>query len=390
MAWIPKECIMNEQGPERDGDEGSLPLVLLVSIIVAGLVAALFTIVQSGTSSSGRDRDFAQAIHVADAGLQRAYVTLNESFAQGEPPCDEDGNTLQAGVCSGELPSGGNFEWEYERRIGGGWEVLSIGAYGRSTRAIESVVAQDQVLSLAITTITRFVWQGGGNTVVDPPIDIGTYGDADLGESQQARDAINTVWTLGDGPHEVNPPEKAAPGEVDTDHTEDRAAFYCDDREPIDGEDILDDDAGEIRQPDEDDNWCVESLSLQGEWTVAPGDPVVINVMGPPPGNNNPVFRIRTQSSVNDAGDPDDLIVNVSGAYDVDITTNTSSAMHIWAPESRCVFRGSPTFWGTLVCDEVILNGNFHYQDSDEDLSGAETKIQSWIERPAPRQISQD
>ena len=51
-------------------------MVLLAMIVLGGVVAALFGYVSTGQRTARQDRDFNQAIQVADAGIQTAFSDL--------------------------------------------------------------------------------------------------------------------------------------------------------------------------------------------------------------------------------------------------------------------------------------------------------------------------
>jgi Tfp pilus assembly protein PilX len=119
-------------------EQGSLPTVLLVSIILGGLIVALFTVVQSSQVSSARDRDVNQSIQVADAGVQEAFVRLveiDEDSDPGDPVFASVGDTTD--LITGEAGEG-TYSWQARRIARSLWEVRSVGNYRTHESVVES------------------------------------------------------------------------------------------------------------------------------------------------------------------------------------------------------------------------------------------------------------
>lgn len=105
--------------------QGSIPLALLVIIVVGGVVVTLFSVVRLGTQTAGRDRDFAAAIQVADAGIQDAYLMLlsltpeeledPSTVIDCTPPPGAPTPTPSGGICQVPLEDGG-YTFSFERR----------------------------------------------------------------------------------------------------------------------------------------------------------------------------------------------------------------------------------------------------------------------------------
>lgn len=413
LLWNPRRRLHDRPSRRRLGgmlrtESGSLPMALLIAIIVGGAVVVLFSTVRSGVSSSGENRDFSQAINAADAGIQQAVATLNASLVEEVDPCTgeplPDGESFPvSGTCEGTLPNGSVYEWDFERLSGGGWRVLSIGHYQSAERAIEILITQSPIIDLAIVTRTRFTWPGGGNTVIDPPISIGTFHGATLPNSQSARDAIEYILMLDEScdpyDYDLSDPDKALCPDDDQDIPnidEDRATDLCDGASDVSLADILNDD-GEIKRG----VWCLGRVQFNGDLPVEPAaegndGPAVINLRGAQ--GNQPAVRVRTNTDLNFepsvSGDPvpDDLVINVAqGAGDLVISPNTAVAARIWAPWSTCVTNGQPVnsaFWGSITCDIVELRGNFRYEASEDEFEDVEPRLSAWIERPVPRSIA--
>ena len=117
----------------REDQRGSIPLVLLASIIVAGLIVALFMDVSTGIRLSAADREYQQAVQIADAGIQAAFAELALLDESEFPDVGEQFETPRTGVLGG-----GEFAWN-ARRVGANtWEVRAEGEFGRHVRFMES------------------------------------------------------------------------------------------------------------------------------------------------------------------------------------------------------------------------------------------------------------
>ncbi len=129
----------------RTREQGSIPLVLLAAIVLGGIVIALYLDVSTGLRLSAADRDFNQAIQVADAGLQRAFTTLAALDPADRPAVGEE---LVAAEQDGELGRG-TYNWT-ARRVGSNrWEVRSTGEFGTHTRVLEAEMRPLQLFGLA-------------------------------------------------------------------------------------------------------------------------------------------------------------------------------------------------------------------------------------------------
>jgi hypothetical protein len=131
--------------PTRSGEAGSIPLVLLVSIIVAGLLVALFVDVRTGIRLAANDRDFNQAVQVADAGLQEAFTVLARLDEADMPPI---GEIYDGGAQAGALGAG-DYAWT-ARRVGTNrWQVRSEGQVNDVERALEASMGPENYFGLA-------------------------------------------------------------------------------------------------------------------------------------------------------------------------------------------------------------------------------------------------
>jgi hypothetical protein len=142
----------------RSDEEGSLPLVILVAIIVGGLIAVVFADVSMGQKTARHDRDFNQSVQVADAGLQIAFTEL----ATVDP---DDASLPPVGgelVRSGTVDDG-DWEWSAKRVGRTRWQVRSSGSYGGTTRVLEATIGPRQLFALAAFADLKLELRGGNN-----------------------------------------------------------------------------------------------------------------------------------------------------------------------------------------------------------------------------------
>ena len=131
-------------------DRGSIPLALLVAIIVAGLAAVLISRTIAETRATGTDRDFASALHVAEAGVNEALFRLNNDI----PPVDADSGTPSSGD--------GEYSWEAVEHEDETWTITSTGLYGDSERIVE-VRAEPQPLFEVAAFAEEQIGMAGAN-----------------------------------------------------------------------------------------------------------------------------------------------------------------------------------------------------------------------------------
>lgn len=370
--------------------DGSLPLVLLVAIIVGGTIAVLFSVVNSGVQSSGRDRDFASAIQVADAGLQEAYTVLGEALTEGslqeflDQGCDQPywftgNNTEEQGACAGSVAGDVEYDWSYTCDAGlANCEVLAVGRHRGSARAVQASVTTTAQLGSGITGYEDAEWVGGGSadgegfwmgtfgcvtipsSAVDLVLGINYYGNS-LAEDQ----ASGGCWQ----PNAIkDKPVNVAPDGVD--FSVDPATAYCtgDDAPPI-----LEDVPEEVAHGSQ---ICVERAYFPMGFTLT-GDPTDeptrIYVYDATPGNADAV-RIgggggpnALEPEINWGSPPDASALSLyvaANAGDVWLRTGAKAAMSIWAPGSTCDVHPTGEFVGTITCYDVKLRGTYSFQST--------------------------
>lgn len=392
------------------GQRGSIPLTLLVTIVLAGVIVALFTVVRTGVDSSGRDRDFASAIQVADAGVQQAYLSLLElDDDELEDPttpvgCDPAPGaaqpTVQEGLCVVEVDDG-EYVWSYERLgTSRNWRVESWGTYRDSTRLVSSFVGEDLMFRTAILSVDSLDFAGGGTSVSGGTCNIEEFSIGAGGQVKltgQTGACISQITVYNNDLTDVPGSDYGTfSNDCDPDNLEECGLFY-EDTQTIDELENLG------AQAFEGDGECSSAAthipSLPAE--IFKGETYCLNgnvdlsgtrtVIGPDGADQQATVYVKgnltftANSETNNGGQAGDLLFNVGGTTVV-IRSTSKSAAAVHAPTAFCHSQGGAgtngTFAGALVCGSVQISGNWTYDSSVEDIGGSDFAIRNWAERP--------
>ena len=157
MGSVGGSRLVTGRGRWRSQD-GSLPMVLLVTIVVAGLIAVVFLDVRVGIRTAAHDRDFNAAVQAADAGIQDAFLELATIET-------EDLDTVPIGGVlerDGDIDSG-SYQWEAFRRSPNQWEVRSEGTVNDVTRVVEANIGPDELFPMAAFADSHLHLTGGNS-----------------------------------------------------------------------------------------------------------------------------------------------------------------------------------------------------------------------------------
>lgn len=409
--------------------QGSIPATILVAIIMAGIVVALFAIVQSGVRSSAVDRDANQSIQVADAGVQEALVQLRGVQPDETPDCDPaDGtaNTPEEGSCVGVIGEDTAFEWRYVQTAPFAYDVTSVGAYRNHGSAVNVQIIRPLRFQFAITVRDQFTYNGAGGGLATP-IGVGTFNNATV-NGQPAIDSIAGITPLHapktdppDLDHYSISPESLATDEVqegpDLDEDLARAACFDDDGNKLEA----DPDNGFFVQDDipstltRGHTYCVRGGTVSYDVVVnenpdgyddpeSPPPPAYVYIVGDEPGS--PAGGLTVGGGPPGGGPPGGgppggggggdvnwdtepnagklFVAIAKGAGNFTISGNRRMAAGLWAPWSSCTWNGTPEYRGAVVCDTVTLNGNFGYDDAVNDSSEGEVMARFWSQEAVP------
>lgn len=357
-------------------EQGSIALTILAAIVLGGLVVALFATVQIGTTSAGRDRDFHQAIQVADAGIQEAYVVLSGVQPDADPPCDADGD----GFCTGTLSDGKPYRWSYERIGEFLWNVESIGEFRGAERSVHARIGQTPLYEVAMLTRRYFTYNGGGGGT--DPFVVGTFGDATL-NGDPAINSIAAIVLYGDGPHNVNVPPETVPQQSDAegpDLPNIALDAFAEDGECAD-EPFYSVYPADVPTPGvRGQIYCVGRIDFGNNDHVltGPSDESVTIFVDP---NGASALTMTGNGEVNWdlPRDASQLQIYAAGG-DVTVGGNSRLAAAVWAPASACTSNGGTSVAGAMVCNTATLNGNFSYDAQVQGIQGTEFRIRGWRE----------
>lgn len=360
-------------------EHGSLPLVLLAAIVLGGVIAVLFGTVSTSVESTRRDRDFAAAIQVADAGLQQAFVELqaidveNVAPEDRRPACDPTGT----GVCAGTLKDGSEYAWGYEQGAADrAWLVTSVGSRGETVRTVQATVGERALFPAAVVAKSEFNYNGAAGN--PPPFAVGGFQDMNFTGVDSGAN-ISKLFLYGD---DNEPSGTHAPTSDTWERTQGPDLPNIAEEEFATGglcheqSDTLEAELvhGQV--------YCLTGSADFNVDTAITGDPTA----GP--------VQIYVQAggvtvgprTVNGDGAAADLEIYV-GAGSVTLSGNFTMKAAIYAPTSACNSNGQGAggFAGAMVCNTVTLNGNWRFDPTVGAITDDIFAISGWSEEPGLR-----
>jgi hypothetical protein len=407
-------------------DQGSIPLVLLATIVIGGLVAVLFADVRMGQQTARHDRDFNQAIQIADAGLQSSFTFLSgleyDEDAAGYVALpaigdrivcsgsdDDDGTSALTAPCSSQL-NGGSYDWE-ARRVGREmWQVRSEGTFQGSQRNVEAMVGTRTLFPLAAfgdklarlkggnlaNSYDGTEWNTGvgrvgsnhrivleGNATVDWVV---RYGDATYDGGGKTEEGVETVTDEAFFPN-VAEREYAEGGACYDRETHPyvasptspltRGETYCfsDVRFPRGAGGV----SSLYELADPDDGPTDEPVRIY----IAPSGNLTIEGGG----DNAARVNVTEDGVALDKPDAHDLQIFLASG-EVSLSNHSKIAAGIYAPTSVCKGAESDpstaqaTIYGSIICRNLISEGgwNFHYDERLESVTDKDFDINGWRE----------
>ncbi len=389
-------------------EQGSIPMVLLAAIIVAGLIVALFVDVTTGRRLSVDDRDFNQAIQVADAGLQEAFMHL-AGLAEVDRPTI--GQWLSPAPPEGQLGTG-TYSWSAMRVGDNQWQVRSEGEVGDRVRVLEAHMGPLTLFSVAAFG-DRIISFKGGNSADSYPVGgrgyVASNGTVRLKAQSDSVDGVtlhggavydgDNNQIRGDGEPEFAP-EQALPN-IALEEFADGGA--CSDPNDMHANlaDLLPLEEGRV--------YCVAQADFPGNdhHVITPsGDPalkgeptvVYIGVGGDlhlqGEGQTNAAW-VNMPETWTDTSDPKILIppatnleIYLAGGS-VRLNNHTKIAAGIYGPATNCsdasnAANAQAEIYGSIVCNEVINQGGwkFSYDERLADVNVDHFSIRSVREEP--------
>jgi hypothetical protein len=401
-------------------EHGSIPLVLLATIVIGGLVAVLFADVRMGQQTARNDRDFNQAIQIADAGLQSSFTFLAGLEYDEDAPgyvtlpavgedigCAEEGEESVGVVapCTSEL-NGGVYEWEARRVQREMWQVRSVGSFRGSTRNIEAMVGTRALFPMAAFGDRLARMKGGsladsydgtswdtgvgrvgsnhrivleGNATVDWVV---RYGDATYNGGGFTEEGIETVAD-----------EAFFPNVAEREYAE-GGVCYEQETHPYVG--------SQTNPLVRGETYCFSDVRFPRSSAGIPGtyfltDPVEgptdepVRIYIAPSGNLTIEGGGGNAARVNiyPSSMPDAHALQIFLASgEVSLSNHSAIAAGIYAPTSVCKGAESDpstaqaTIYGSIICRNLISEGGwgFHYDERLESVTDEDFDVRGWRE----------
>ena len=416
--------MIETRGRRWGDDRGSLPLALLASIIVGGLVVSLLATTLAGQRATRFDEDFTAVVQVAEAGANEAIHKIVR----------EGGYVTDATGVAGE----GTYAWQIIDDSGPDeldrWLVTSTGELHGVERTVDVVVAELPRFFLAAFADTHLQMRGGneadsygeagwltGNGVVGSNEDIRLHGnstgvdavhlynwDAYPGEQRCVHEGGDDCDDVLEMPEAIAPSMRIGPAlEVGSEQLETefigekldqcREVMGGGDLESwstsehgnvISPTDVLPDSAPE---PESEGNavMCVENFTIAQDTTVTVSTPVEVYVAGDINIGNHVDLNCPTGvGCVAGAGGSfpksADLQFYVDGG-DVNIGNQGNIAAAFYAPTSACYGNGSNAqteIFGAMTCDQIANQGgwSFHFDDRLKEVGTGHLSVSEWRE----------
>lgn len=415
-------------------DGGSIPLVLLVSIIIGGVLVVMFANTRQSQRTSSFDRDYAAAIQVADAGLQAAFTYLVAHDADDLVTIGDVVNSADLDG-TGSVPAvdpsvgDGEFSWLAKRTGSQSWEIRASGRFGDSTRVLESSFGPFDLFHTAWYGRVGLSGNYSGNSSANIPdwhstsnfpAGLGVY-DSSTGALIDDEDQEIVAGTSDAGECDFNP----APDDLDQIMFGHGDLSGCDGRdEPLpEFPDLarIAFESGVCSSPsaplppgitDREWSWtadddadfqrgtvyCLEDHDLRfpsgheasligdshGHVEVYVKDRLVIE------GNGAAGRKYINVSQATDAQPPRGADLRLFFA-DAGETINISNNNHVWlaatiyAPKRVCQFGTQTILYGAATCHEIDLHGGggfqFYYDVATADITAdAVTALEGWSE----------
>lgn len=378
-------------GLRRSSDEqGSMPFALIGIILVAGLVAALFSVTLSTQESVRADRQFHRSLTGSDAGVQQALTHISELP-------DASTTSLSGTATIDDV----EFAWTADRN-GNRWEVKSTGNDGGEARTVEATIERYGTFLVGAFADIAFTMRGANGA--------DSYNSA-TGATDTGEGSVGS-----NGEMTMNGNAFADRILLYGDATCDGAG--CDSGE-ISGQDTrFDIDAIEASIAQMIDDTCggvFESYRASTYGPLVAGETYCFSGMivdqdtelanstdGTPPSLQNPVtillpgsFEMANHTSLNcpscgsatDTPDSGSLQIYGTGT-EFKLGNHTEIAAAIAMPAAAC--QGSPSnaqahIYGSMLCDDLDNQGgwDFHYDQNLENVDTGFWDITAWREELA-------
>jgi hypothetical protein len=372
-------------------EDGSLPLVLLAAIVLAGIVLALFASTRSGVQVARQDRDWHAAIQVADAGVQEGLGLIRDNGLAVECP---------DGTCEGDLGDQGTYVATYEPG-GCGFEVTSVGTYAERTRtAVAEICRQPLVGNAGIVGLTEVRVAGAFQSAVGTILGTaGTWNFSgvapcnNLGGLEaydpEVDEECGLVPTISDREFPDVAARAFQPPTTDALGTIGGECWDTANNQPVEliAEYPNDMPAG-VTPHVRGQTYCAEKVVFTSDvqLTGPTGDDedVVRIFVNPGADTNSVSVDQKANTSVNwvggSPGDPRELqIYVVAGRVEIGAGNPDFSGI-VYALNSYCQMKGTPEYVGAMTCDTADMRGNFTRGSDIDDINFGSIGIRRWYE----------
>lgn len=383
---------LRDTGP---AESGSIPLVLLAAIVLGGLIIALYMDVSTGLRLASADRDFNQAVQVADAGLQEAFTTLTSLDEEDLPEVGD----LLPGPHPGTLGRG-SYEWS-ARRVGAGtWQVRSEGEFGTGARVLEATMGPLYLFGLAAFGDVLIELRGGNDATSynDTTIN-GGLGAVGSNNQITLRGNAEVDWVMRYGGASYNDGGVIrSGGGIETGDHQDLpdlgSEAYAEGGACEGGAEY--DDIMDVEELERGETYCVAQARFPAGLHLLGGDsdePTRIFIA--PSGNlellgqgNNPCTGASCVNVTADDDQPDATALEIylaGGGGEVLANNHSKIAAGIYAPLSNCSGPNAQgDIYGSIVCRTLDSKGGweFHYDERFDEVSSTYFTIHSIREEP--------
>jgi hypothetical protein len=359
------------------GDEGSMLLAMVTTIVITGVVLSLMAVVLAGQKSTRHDLRFTAGAQASDAGVQQAYFAINSL-----PKTDTATMSLNSGGT--QTIGTGTYTWTATRSASNllSWTVTSTGtttsgAGVNTARTVVSQVNQTPLFNLAAFANSSINFNGDNAAVSYPTTGygiVGTNGSLTLKGSSTTVDGI-TLYDWANNPNTARCTGQGCPAASQTSTVADplplqdatsSAGFITTQLNICKQSGSLTAFVGTSIAAS-DTPYCFSSFWADTEAFTVTGDPTksaIVYIDG-----GDVTFGDKNHSDVNNdlAGQPTSIRLQV-------YTTGTTVGMYnqgqlaaaVYAPNAACSGVGSNAqtdFYGSLYCDTIDNVGGwtFHY-----------------------------
>lgn len=348
-----------------EGDRGSLPMVMIATIAVTGLIVVLVASTNTGQRQAQFDQGFEQAVQIAEVGLDRLVYLAESGQLVGSPDIEY-----------ADVDAGGGTYTASATASGTGWTLTSTGVAADGTERTVTLTARP-VPFFNVGFFADEAFQAGGTTT------LGMVDDDEVEEGMDGIGGTNDIVHFNGYPSMPigaillagwaanNDPNRCTYNGTDVVECDDEDLFSYQE----DMYDILDEERDEILADVADGcttltdstftslpagDYCATTpITLGNPFQVSTSGEVRMVLSG-----NGKIQLGHTGGgtrNINWSGTASQLQIYSTDAIEVDIRSNTKAKALIYAPSASCYGRGNVTYHGALMCRTIDTGGDSEY-----------------------------